>query len=64
MSSQNFSSSMNAKHRKDFLQGLAQPLGLLHNGPNQDIASRISTHFVAHPELDEQAQYQSLTTYG
>ena len=28
MSLQNFSSSVNAKHRKEFLQGLAQSLGL------------------------------------
>ena len=27
------------------------------------IADRISTHFVAHPELYEQAQYQGLATY-
>jgi hypothetical protein len=64
MSSQNFSGSMNAKCRKDFLQGLAQSLGLLHNGTNRDIADRISTHFIAHPELYEQVQYQGLATYG
>jgi hypothetical protein len=63
MSSQNFSGSVNAKRRKDFLQGLAQSLGLLYDGTNRDIANRISAHFVAHPDLYEQAQYQGLATY-
>jgi hypothetical protein len=63
MSSQNFSGSVNAKRRKDFLQGLAQSLSLPYDGTNRDIADRISVHFVAHPDLYEQAQYQGLATY-